>query len=340
MANFVTYPENLGDVTVPTLLIGLVDHLVDPGAIGQAVNACIDLLDSVEVATFDADPLYDYRAQRPIVTYVDGILASSFEPGMSLVLVTDVNGNPFLYLHGTEPDFHWPRLTEDILEIVARFGVEHIFSINGMPAPIPHTRPADMLIRTTQHVENSAIVHGQASHPASLSDYVEYQLGTQGYKATNIRVRVPLYMSRSDMPFFSGALAVVRQLATLGGPTIPLGDLEQHEDQQAVELVGVAEQDEQFARMIAQFEEEYDSSDQGFVKIHEESGPLPTPDEIGAAVERFLAMQDSNPLEGIVTQPERAPKEKTKAAEPAQAQDLRTQLKNSLSQLFNRKHGN
>lgn len=216
MLNYARYAENLGELKVPTLVIALVDHLVDPGAIGQAVNACIDLLDSVEVAAFDSDPLYDYRAQRPIVTYNDGVLSSSAEPGMSLDLVTDVNGQTFLFLHGTEPDFHWPRLTADVMEIMGKLGVEKVFSIHGMPAPIPHTRPADMLIRTTTHVDNPAVVRGQVTHPASLSDYIEYQLGQSGYQAINIRVRVPLYMSRSDMPFFSGALAVVRQLAALG----------------------------------------------------------------------------------------------------------------------------
>ncbi|WP_216378942.1 PAC2 family protein [Arcanobacterium phocae] len=334
MPNYVMYPESMGELTVPTLVIGLVDHLVDPGAISQAVHACIDLLDSVEVCSFDADPLYDYRAQRPIVTYEDGHLTSSAEPGISLDLVTDVNGQTFLFLHGTEPDFHWPRLAEDALEIVQKFGVKRIFSIHGMPAPIPHTRPADMLIRTTTEVENPAVVKGHVSHPASLADYLEYQLGQSGYQAINIRVRVPLYMSRSDMPFFSGALAVVRQLATLGGPTVPLGDLEQHEDHQVAELAGIIQQDEQFAAMVSQFEEEYDSSDQAFVKPHDEAGPLPTSEEIGAAVEKFLAMQNSNPLEGIV--PVQDAPAKTKAKDP-QSQDFRTHLKNSIAQLFNRK---
>ncbi|USR80018.1 PAC2 family protein [Arcanobacterium pinnipediorum] len=334
MPNYAIYPEQLGDLKVSTLVIGLIDHLVDPGAIGQAVNACIDLLDAVEVSAFDSDPLYDYRAQRPIVTYVDGKLASSAEPSMSLDLVTDLNGESFLFLHGTEPDFHWPRLTADVIEIIKRFGVEKIFSIHGMPAPIPHTRAADMLIRTTEHVTNSAVVYGQASHPASLADYIEYQLGQAGYPATNIRVRVPLYMSRSDMPFFSGALAVVRQLAALGGPTIPFGDLEQHEDHQRAELASIAQQDSQFAAMVSQFETDYDSTEQGFVTIHDEDGPLPTSDEIGAAVEKFLAMQNSNPLEGVQSTQEPVAKPKPKDGD---VHDIRTHLKNSLAQLFNRK---
>lgn len=109
--------SGLADVKVPTLVLGTIDPLIDPGSVGRAVIAAVDLLDSVEIAAFDSDPLYDFRAQRPVIHYKDGVIADVFEPAMSLDLVTDVLGQTFLYVHGAEPDFHWPRLTEDILEI-------------------------------------------------------------------------------------------------------------------------------------------------------------------------------------------------------------------------------
>lgn len=327
MGTFITYPENLAELSVDTLVMGLADALVDPGATVQAVGASIDLLESAEIGFIDSSPLYDFRAQRPVVTYVDGIIADMVEPGMALDLVTDVSGHSFLYFHGAEPDFQWPALTQDLLEIIEKFGVTQVFSFHGMPAPVPHTRPADMLIRTTQHVENPSAIAGQASHPASLSDYFEYEAGRAGIKVSNIRVRVPLYMSRSDMPFFSGAIAAVKQLATLGGPTIPLGDLEQHEDQQEIELANIAEHDTEFAGLVAKLEEEYDRSEQSFVQP-ESTSDIPTSDEIGEAVERFLASQDSSPLDAIT------PQDKDKQAD---VPDLRSHIMANLSKVFNRK---
>lgn len=329
MGTFVRYPDNLADLNVSTLVLGLVDPLVDPGAIVQAVTASIDLLDGVEVASVESTALYDYRAQRPIVTYVDGVIAELSEPGMALDLITDVAGEHFLFFRGAEPDFQWPALTRDLLEVIEKFSITNVFSFHGMPAPVPHTRPADMAIRTTQHVENPSAIPGQATHPASLSDYFEFEAGRAGVKVTNIRVRVPLYMSRSDMPFFSGAVAAVKQLAALGGPTIPLGDLEQHEDHQFSELATIAEQDEKFSAFIRELEVGYDSSEQAFVQP-ESSAEIPTSEEIGAAVERFLATQDANVM------PTHVPREKEKQVDVT---DLRGQIKANLAKVFSRRPG-
>ncbi|MFY9262778.1 MAG: PAC2 family protein [Actinomycetaceae bacterium] len=314
------------DLRVNTLVIGLVDPLIDPGAIAQAINAAIGLLDSVTVAEFDSDPLYDYRAQRPVVTYVDGIIAELYEPGMSLDLVTDVQGERFLHIHGAEPDFHWPSLVADVLDIIERFGVERIYTYHGMPAPVAHTQPADMLIRTTQHVDNPSIVHGQVTHPASLSDVFEYEAGKAGKKVTNIRVRVPLYMSRSDMPFFSGAIAGVRQLAQLGGPTIPVGDLEQHEDVQAVELKRIQSTDSEFAQLVERFENDAKNSSSGFVQPDNSTIEIPSTEEIGEALEKFFSSQN-------LEQPKPATSKPKETVTP----DRRSQFIAGLSRMFNRK---
>lgn len=323
--------SGLADVKIATLILGTVDPLIDPGSVGRAVTAAVDLLDSVEVAPFDSDPLYDFRAQRPIIHYKNGVIEDVYEPAMSLDLVTDVHGERFLYVHGAEPDFHWPRLTQDILEICERFGVEKIYSFHSMPAPVPHTRPADMLIRTTKISENASPIKGEVDHPGSLADFVEFKAGQKGLSVTNIRVRVPYYLMRSEMPFFSGAATLVRQLAVLGGPTVPVGDLEQYEDQQARELSTILEQDQDFATHVKQLESEYDRSENGFVIVHDEPTDIPTSDEIGAAAEKFLEMQDTDLRDQF------APKVKEKDVEQM---DLRAQIKSNLTKVFNRRgHG-
>ncbi len=302
MSKFVTF-ESVSDLQVSRLVMNLVDPLVDAGDTAQAIHAAIDSLDSVEIATFESDSLFDYRAQRPIVSYVDGLIVDVQECGMALSLVTDVVGERFLYLHGQEPDFHWPSLTQDILEIIERFGIEHVYSFAGMPAPVPHTRPADMLVRTTQHQENPSVVYGSADHYGALSDYMEFKAGQAGIKVTNIRVRVPLYMARGDSPFFAGALAAIKLLATLEGPTLPLGDLEQLADQQAMDLSALVVEGSDFAGLLSRLEEEYDRipSEAGFVKSSETSPEIPTSDEIGRAAETFLALRDRDPLENGAT---------------------------------------
>ncbi|MDD7464985.1 MAG: PAC2 family protein [Actinomycetaceae bacterium] len=297
MASLIHYANDTHDLTVPRMLMNLVDPLVDAGDVAQAVAASVDSLESVGIASFDADVVYDFRAQRPIVSYQDGKLVDLAQPHMNLDLVTDMHGENFLYLSGQEPDFRWNTLTQDLLSVVKRFGVREVFSFAGMPAGVPHTRPADMLIRTTTRTDVQ-FVPGSADHFSQLQDFFEFHAGRSGVSVTNIRVRVPFYMAKGPHPFISGALAVIKMTANLGGPTLPLGDLEQLEDEQLSGLNQMVEEGSDFAQLLSRLEEEYDKlpSNAGVTRPADILPPMPTSEEIAQAAEQFLASLAKDPL--------------------------------------------
>ncbi|WP_124055010.1 PAC2 family protein [Arcanobacterium ihumii] len=301
MAELIEYKQTRPDLCVPYLVMNLIDPLVDAGDISQAIDATIADLDAVKIATFDSDLIYDYRAQRPIVSYLDGQLNDLAYPEMKLNLVTDIAGNNFLYLCGQEPDFRWRTLTNDIIGIVEKFGVEQVITYAAMPATVPHTRPADMLIRTTKPREESAYVQGHAEHFSALADFFEYFAGKKGISVTNVRVRVPFYMARGMHPFVSGALAAVKMTASLGGPKLPLGDLEQLEDRQAEEIASIQIEGAEFEELLEKLEMEYDATslEAGFAKTEDVILEIPSSEEIGKAAEQFLAMQGED-LHGMV----------------------------------------
>lgn len=297
-----------GDLQVDCLVLNLVDHLLDAGEISAAIDAAILDLDATNIGEFDSDPLFDFRAQRPIVTYLDGEIADYVQASIQLALITDVSGKSFLYLYGQEPDFHWPTVAEDILEIVERFGVRRIFTFGGMPAPVPHTRPADMLIRTTQRSDDVNVVHGYIEHYGVLSDLVEFKAGEKDIDVKSLRVRVPLYLARGDTPFYSGAHAAIAMMANLGGPVIPVGDLQQLEDEQNEALDAAMTEREGFGEVVAKLEEEYDHlpSEFGFVRSDEHNPVVPTSDEIGRAAEKFLELSSESPLDRAIGQKKKA----------------------------------
>ncbi|MDO5025566.1 MAG: PAC2 family protein [Trueperella sp.] len=291
------FSEAAAQIEVPCMIMNLIDPLVDAGDTAQTAHASISSLDFVEMGKFDSDPLFDYRAQRPIITYHDGRIEDVAVPEIRLSLVTDVLGNNFLYLSGQEPDFRWGTLAEDLLQIAEYFGVKRIFTLAAMPAPVPHTRPADMLLRTTTELEN--VMLGKVEHYGALADYFEFFAGKAGIDVTNIRVRVPLYLAVGENPFISGALAAMKMIATLGGPTLPLGDLEQLEDQQNLALTQMIEAGSEFEILLKNLEEEYDRTPlkAGLVKNIDTETDIPTSEEIGKAAELFLSMRDGSPLD-------------------------------------------
>ncbi len=321
VARFYTLDAHAQDLRVRTLVLNLVDPLIDAGNTAQAIDATINTLDAEKIGSFNPDALFDFRAQRPIVSYSDGHIVDMRMPHLDLMLVTDVLGESFLYLTGLEPDFQWNAVSEDILEIVERFHVETVYSFSAMPAPIPHTRPVDMLIRTTESAGEHPVVEGFAEHFAELSDVFEYKAGQRSVPVVNIRVRVPFYLVRGENPFFAGALAAVKMLAARGGPTFPLGDLEQLEDNQHVALAGMREEGSDFDDLIRHLEKDYDSSDIGFVTNEESVPAIPSSEEIGDAVEQFLASHESSPLDRV--QKNLDPVHKTKTEQRGVGADLR-----------------
>ncbi|MFC5369913.1 PAC2 family protein [Arcanobacterium bovis] len=299
MSDLIDYKQTLSNLStqrVPYLVMNLIDPLVDAGDISQAIDATIADLDAVNIATFNSDLLYDYRAQRPIVSYLDGKLNELAYPQMRLNLVTDIAGKNFLYLCGQEPDFRWQTLTQDILDIVKKYGVEQVITYASMPATVPHTRPADMLIRTTKPAQDAKYVQGRAEHFSALADFFEYFAGKSDISVTNLRVRVPFYLARGLHPFVQGALAAVKMTATLGGPKLPLGDLEQLEDQQKEEIASIQVEGAEFEELLQKLELEYDatSGEAGFVKTDEALPEIPSSEEIGKAAEEFLATQSAH----------------------------------------------
>lgn len=298
MAHVISYAHDTEELNVARMLINFVDPLVDAGDVAQAVMASVDSLEAVPIAYFDNDELYDFRAQRPIVSYDNGRLVDASMPEINLDLVTDMHGEHFLYAYGQEPDFRWNTLTADLLDVVQRFGVKEVFSFAGIPAGVPHTRPADMMIRSTTRSDVQS-VSGQADHFAQFQDLFEFRAGEQGISVTNIRVRVPFYMARGPFPFISGALAVIKMTAHLGGPTLPLGDLEQLEDRQMKDVKVVVEEGSDFAELLSRLEKEYDElpSNAGLMRPVDSLPRIPSAEEISQAAEQFLASLARDPLE-------------------------------------------
>lgn len=301
MQDLISFAQTRADLTVSHLVLNPIDPLIDAGHVAQAVDAAIADLDAVNIALFSADQLYDYRAQRPIVTYSDGKIADFVAPELYLNLVTDMSGQSFLYLGGQEPDFNWEKVAKSIISIVERFQVRQVYSLAAMPGTAPHTRPADMLLRSTAPDSSTKFIKGQVQHYGALPDLFEFYAEKNDIPVMNIRVRVPFYIAKGAQPFISGALAAIKMIANLGGPRLPLGDLEQLEDQQVEGLNQILAENPELQTLLDHLEEDYDSAagDESFVKTEEESPAIPSAEEIGQAAERFLAAQTDNPLQEI-----------------------------------------
>lgn len=292
MGNFISFPEEAPHQQVDKLVLNLVDPATDAGSIARLISGSLGTLDSEPAAHFNVDPLIDYRAQRPWLNYQNGRLAGIWREGMALSLVKDVEGSEFLRLHGTEPDFHWDALLADMIDVVERFGVRSIYSFTAIGTPTPHTRPADMIVRTSESGVDHPVLEADFWFQSSFADYLEYHASRLDISTTNVAVRVPVYLTGQH--YSAGAVGALSMVGRLSGLRFPLGDLQHDVIRQNEQLAAITAENEELARILSAFERDYDEKGvtPGFVTAPEDDFSVPSVDEIGRAAEQFLAQVD------------------------------------------------
>ncbi|MGZ6827164.1 MAG: PAC2 family protein [Mycobacteriales bacterium] len=284
-------PELSGAVLVQAL-----DGFIDAGGARKlAAQHLLDLLPGRVVARFDHDQLFDYRARRPVMVFAKDHWESYDEPVLALHLLEDLDGKPFLLLAGPEPDVQWERFVAAVEQLCRTLGVRRSIGLNAIPMGLPHTRPVGVIA----HGVPRSLVEGYepwietVQVPASAGHLLEHRLAQAGYEAMGFAVHVPHYVAQSAYP--AAAAQLVREVARAGELSLPLDALDE-----AAAITRTALDDQvasapEVAEVVHQLEQQYDAFVAGrgrsLLAPEIDESDLPTADELGAELERFLAQQ-------------------------------------------------
>ncbi|GAA3756625.1 putative ATP-grasp superfamily ATP-dependent carboligase [Spinactinospora alkalitolerans] len=290
------------ELAEPVLLIGL-DGFVDAGAAGrQAVGDLFESFEAREVAAFDIDALLDYRSRRPVMTFVENAWTDYTDPKLALYLLHDAEGTPFLLLNGLEPDREWEAFAAAVRQLIDRFSVGLTVGFHGVPMAVPHTRP----VTVTAHATRPDLV---AAHtpwidrvqvPGSAASLLEYRLGQAGHDFIGYAVHVPSYLAQSEYP--RAAIAVLEYVSGATGLALPTDRLAEEAEGTDTEIEQQVAASEEVQRVVHNLEQQYDDfissreagdglADTESLLTGDESA-LPTADELGAELERYLAERD------------------------------------------------
>ncbi len=278
------------DLGRPVLLHALTGF-VDAGAAGRlAREHLLQALDSRVIATFDIDQLYDYRARRPLMHFAADHWETYDEPALELHALRDDDDNSFLLLTGPEPDLQWERFIAAITQIVRTLDVRLTVGIHAIPMSVPHTRPAGV----TAHGTSPSLITGyepwiaNVQVPASVTNLLEYRLGQQGLDAIGFAAHVPHYLAESEYPQAAEQLLISVSRAT--GLLLPTDSLREAGENVRQEVERQLVDNQQASAVVRALEEQYDAFMRGRgSNLLTEPTPLPTADELGAELERFLA---------------------------------------------------
>jgi hypothetical protein len=232
------------------------------------------------VASFDVDSLNDYRARRPVLDVVDGVLARIQWPDILLRHIR-VGDRDILVLVGPEPDYKWKQLGEDVVELARRLGVVEWISLGAIPAAVPHTRPVPVLATAS----TGALLRdgeqqgpgGILRVPAAALSAVEMTVAGAGIPAIGYYAQVPHYIGAAA--YAPATLALLQHLERRLGVTIPLGTLGDDAVAQRQRLDAAIAEDEDSREYLARLE----------ALASEER--MPSGDELASEIERYLKEQ-------------------------------------------------
>ena len=285
--------DDLPALEAPVLLQALTGFVDAGSAIQLSRDHLLEQFDGRILATFDLDQLLDYRSRRPTMIFVEDHWESYDEPSLALHLLRDPTGTPFLLLAGPEPDLQWERFIAAVTGLIERFGVGLTVGLNAIPMAVPHTRP----VSVTAHATDKRLLGDRESWlqrvqvPASVGNLLEFRLGEAGHDALGYAAHVPHYLAQATYPAASELL--LDSVARATGLVLPTGELRAAGEVVREEVDKQVADDEQASRLVVSLEQQYDAflrGRQGNL-LAESSDPLPTAEELGAELERFLAEQ-------------------------------------------------
>jgi predicted ATP-grasp superfamily ATP-dependent carboligase len=279
---------DLGRPVLVQALAGFVDAGV---AVSLTREHLLSVLDARLVAVFDADQLIDYRSRRPPMIFLEDHWEHYEEPSIGLYLLRDDAGTPFLLLVGPEPDLQWERFIRAVLDLATRLGIRLTVGLNAIPMAVPHTRP----VGVTAHATRRELIAGyepwlhRVQVPGSAGNLVEYRLGQHGQDAMGFAVHVPHYLAQMQYP--AATVELLESVSRGTGLLLPTAALRSAADLVRTDIDKQIEQSPEATALVRGLEEQYDAFLRGRrgPDLLTDTGSLPSADELGAELERFLA---------------------------------------------------
>jgi PAC2 family protein len=286
------HPDVAGSV-----LVEMLDGFIDAGAARRlAREALLGAGEARPVASFDVDLLHDYRARRPSMLFEQDHWESYEAPVLDIVQVLDSAGTPYLLMHGSEPDVMWDRFATAVILLVEQLDVRLTIGTNAIPMAVPHTRP----VGVTAHASRPELISGYqpwvatVQVPGSAGHLIEHRLAVAGHDSMGFAVHVPHYLAQAAFP--PAAEALIGAISRGSGLALPVGNLPEASGEAQESIAALLAQSDELVELVRTLETQYDAVVASRADALDASGtvagqPLPTAEELGAELERYLAEQ-------------------------------------------------
>lgn len=270
------------------VLLHLLDGYIDAGQVGRTlVEQLMTTCESEVLVEFDVDQLHDYRSRRPLMVFDTNRWVSAETFQLALYKMTAPNGKVFVLLAGPEPDTQWMRALAAVTGLAQRLDVRLAITAHGIPMGVPHTRPSLITAYASSERlidEDNPVWVGRVELPGSFGAMLQLRLGELGTDALGLAVNVPHYLAQA--PFPQATIAALERINAATGLDLPLDGLAERRSTNLAEINTEMQASDEVQEVVGQLEQQYDEARQRTDR------QVPSADEIGAELERFLAERD------------------------------------------------
>jgi predicted ATP-grasp superfamily ATP-dependent carboligase len=175
------------------------------------------------------------------------------------------------------------ELGSEMLRLVGELGVQRLITLGAVPAQVPHTRPVRVVCTTSGPdllLDGDDLLPDDLVVPGAAVSILRDRLSHEGISSVGYWVQVPHYLNQ---PFAAGVLALLDRVGRQLGVTVPVGGLSDEAEDQRRDIDAMLEDRADAREYVERLES----------MVEEKPPPpdfeaLPSADEIGAEVERFL----------------------------------------------------
>lgn len=268
------------DLQRPTIICAFSGWNDAGNAASQSAQAMIEHWNAMPIGELDPEQFTDFATIRPhvrldneqhrrIVWPTAGVWSASL-PGTDVIIVL-----------GPEPSLRWRLYTEQIIGIASKFGVTMAITMGALLADVPHTRPAQLLITSSDPglIDRYSLEPSTYEGPTGIVGVLSTAFANAGIPCVSLWAAVPNYANALPSP--PATLALLERACQLVGSPRP-----------STSLAG------QFGDYVASVDALVESNElEDYVARLEdalgESPAEPDPSELVEEVERFL--RDNKP---------------------------------------------
>ncbi|MFD5600590.1 proteasome assembly chaperone family protein [Leucobacter sp. NPDC058333] len=287
------YAERRAQVPRGLPLIVAMQGLTDAGgAVAQLEEYLWEHGAPEELVRFNADLLLDYRARRPVITFDEDHFVDYAPEELTLALLHDELGSPFLLLSGFEPDFKWDQFIDTVLLLVHEFEVSITVWSHAIPMPVPHTRPISTTVSGSRDdlIEARSVWKPKTKLSASASHVLEYRLHSLGEEVAGFALLIPHYLANTEYP--DALYAALDGIMAATGLILPTDEVRRLAREFNAQVDSQIADNEESTEMVRTLEQRYDTymEDQSpRSPLVSEDGSIPTADQLASELERYLA---------------------------------------------------